>query len=295
MDSVADNGWRLPVSQRSAARVGARCGWLAAAVALASCGGGGDGGGAAQSPAPAATAPRAVSQSDLEIAQAVYGGSPRTPDGFYSDSAPSGHDLVATTHLKNTDLAASGPTAPSYELCTDDWNEALAWSESSAQQAAQYADLVATIDDARYFEFGRVRAGAPQLYQRSRVFKCAYLDRSSANLRSEAGPAGRLNRRPLGATELRTLSEYLWQFTTYNNFGHVVLKSAGEATASGFSHTLHIGALTRGGASASCDRIDVIAWRHELNAATGALERTATKLWSFGARENAGVAELCSG
>jgi hypothetical protein len=283
---------RGPLPRDAVSHVRSRVATIAVAVALASCGGGGD---SAQPATPPATAARVVTQSDIEIAQSLYGGSPRTPQDFYSESAPSGHDQIATLHLKNTDLDASSPTDALYELCTNDWNEALAWSESSAQRSAQYADLVATNDDPRYFEFGRTRAGDPQLYQRSRVFKCEYLDRSSANLRMTAGPAGRLNLRPLSAAELKKLTEYLWQFTQYNNYGHVVLKSSGETSASGFSHTLHLGSLTRGGVSSSCDRVDVIAWRHELNAATGALERTTTTLWSFGARENAGVAELCSG
>jgi hypothetical protein len=266
-----------------------RAGVLLAAIAASSCGGGGG------EPAQPATSPaRAVTQSDLQIAQSLYAGAPRTPAGFYAESAPTGLTHVATVHLKNTDLSASAASQPSHELCTDDWNQALAWSETSAQQAADYANLVETNDEARYFEFGRTRTGDPQFYVRARVFKCAYLDRSSADLRASAGPAGQLNRRPLSASELQTLSEYLWQFTGYNNFGHVVLKSAADAAASGFSHTLHIASLTRGGVSSSCDRIDVIAWRHDLAAATGALERSATTLWSFGARENAGVAELCS-
>jgi hypothetical protein len=278
-------------SSSRASYVRTRCAVLAATFVIASCGGGGE---SAQPAAPPATAARAVPQSDLEIAQSLYGGSPRTPSGFYADSAPSGLGQVATLHLKNTDLDASSPTETLYELCTNDWSEALAWSESSAQRSGQYEDLVATNDDPRYFEFGRTRVGDPHSYQRSRVFKCDYLDRSDANLRLSAGPAGRLNLRPLSAAELKNLTEYLWQFTAYNNFGHVVLKSAGETTASGFSHTLHIGSLAIGGVSSACDRIDVIAWRHELNAATGALERTATALWSFGARESAGVAELCT-
>ena len=268
-----------------------RAAMLLAAIALSSCGGGGDGG-AAQ---PATSASRPVAQSDLQIAQSLYAGAPRTPTGFYAESAPSGLSHVATMHLKNSDLGASPSTQPSHELCTNDWSQALAWSETSAQQAADYANLVETSDEARFFEFGRTRAGDPQFYMRARVFKCAYLDRSSTDLRTAAGPAGQLNHRPLSASELRTLSEYLWQFTGYNNFGHVVLKSAGDASANGFSHTLHIASLTRGGMSSSCDRIDVIAWRHDLVAATGALERSAATLWSFGARENAGVAELCSG
>lgn len=267
---------------------------IVAAFAMSGCGGGG-GGEAAQSPAPIAVAQRPVTQSDLLIAQGVYTGGARTPTGFYTESSPSGHDYVSTVHLKNADLGAGAESQPLFELCTNDWNEALAWSELSAQQSAQYADLVETNDDARFFEFGRARQGDPSFYVRARVFKCAYLDRSGADLREAGGPAGRLNQRPLSADELKNLSEYLWQFTSYNNFGNVVLKSEGEAMSIGLAHTLHIARLTREGISNSCDRIDVIAWRHELSTSTGALELTVETLWSFGARDSAGVAELCSG
>lgn len=267
---------------------------LAAACALASCGGGG-GGGSSPSSSPAGTSPpRPVDQSDLQIAQSIYGGGARTPAGFYSDPAPSGHTYVSTAHLKNADVDAGATTAqPLYELCTNDWNQALAWSETSAQAAPQYANLVETNDDARYFEFGRIRTGTPDFYVRSRVFKCAYLDRSAANLRVSAGPAGQLNQRPLTATDLRDLTEYLWQFTTYNNFGHVVLKSSGATNGSGLAHTLYIGSLTRNGLSASCDRVDVITWRHSVDG-NGQLQLDLQTLWSFGARESSGVVQLCS-
>jgi hypothetical protein len=269
-------------------------GTLAATLLLSSCGGGGSGGDVPASPAQVAP-PRAVDQSDLQIAQLLYAGTPRTPAGFYEDSKPSGQEHVSTVHLKNTDIDASlsAPT-PQYELCTDDWNTALDWSEASAQQAAQYADLVATDDATRYYEFARSRAGDPDFYLRERVFKCAYLDRASADLRAPEGAAGQLNQRPLVADELRTLSEYLWQFTTYNNFGHAVLKSSGAAAASSLTHTLVIANLERGGMSATCDRIDVIAWRHRLDTPSGALQLDVETLWSFGAREHAG-GELCSG
>jgi len=138
-----------------------------------------------------------------------------------------------------------------------------------------------------------VRPGEPQFYVRSRVFKCAYLDRSDANLRIGHGPAGQLNQRPISAPELRNLSEYLWQFTTYNNYGSAVLKSSGATTSGGLSHTLIIGTLVRSGLSESCDRIDVIGWRHTIDD-DGRLELDVQTLWSFGARESAGVASLCS-
>jgi hypothetical protein len=267
---------------------------VAAAVVLSACGGGG---GDSSAPAPAASAPpRAVTQSDLQIAQSVYGSGPRTPAGFYSDPPPSGHDYVSTTHLKNADVdAAAVAPQPLYELCTDDWSQALEWSELGAQSSPQYSDLVETNDDPRYFEFGRVRQGDPTFYVRARVFKCAYLDRASVNLRAAAGPAGTLNRRPATAADLREMSEYLWQFTQYNNVGYAVLQSSGESTTGTLTHTLHMGVLVRGAAASSCDRVDVIAWRHTLDTMTGSLQVESTTLWSFGARESVGVVSLCSG
>lgn len=267
---------------------------LAATLALSSCGGGGSGDGGATASA-ATTPPRPVEPSDLQIAQSLYAGSERTPAGFYDDPAPSGQSHVSTVHLKNTDVDASLPSAhPQHELCTNDWNQALDWSESIAQGNQQYADLVATTDDARYFEFGRVRQGEPQFYLRSRIFKCSYVDRATADLRSPAGSAGQLNQRPLTAADLRTLSEYLWRFTSYNNFGHAVLKSSGATTSSALTHTLIIANLTRGGLSATCDRIDVIAWHHSADTTTGALQLDIQTLWSFGARASTGAASLCA-
>ena len=265
-----------------------------AAVVLSACGGGGGGDSAAPTP-NASAPPRPVTQSDLQIAQSVYGLGPRTPMGFYADAPPSGHGYVSTMHLKNADVdAAAVAPQPLYELCTDDWNQALSWSELGAQNSPQYSDLVETNDDPRYFEFGRVRQGDPTFYIRARVFKCAYLDRAAANLRAAAGPAGTMNRRPLTAAELRDLSEYLWQFTKYNNVGYAVLESSGSASASALAHTLHIGVLARGGISSSCDRVDVIAWVHSLDTASGTLQLEVTTLWSFGAREASGVVSLCT-
>ncbi len=275
---------------------------LTMTIATSSCGGGSGGGssaggGTAASPPPSAApivVPRAVEQTDLQIAQLIYAGEPRTPEGFYRDSAPSGHAYVATAHLKNSDLQPTETSDPIHELCTNDWNEALDWSETHAQSAQSYADLVATNDDARYFEFGRVRAGEPELYVRDRVFKCAYVDRSAANLREGEGAAGQLNLRPLTAPELQTLSEYLWQFTPYNNFGNAVLKSSGTSNASTLGHTLHIGSLVRNGISSTCDRIDILAWRHAVDTSTGALTLDIETLFGFGARESNGLVELCS-
>ena len=267
---------------------------IAGCLVLSSCGGGS---GTEVSPPTAQAQPaRPVEFSDLQIAQLIYDGTPRTPSDFFQEAQPPGPSHVSTRHLKNTDLDATlTDSTPQYELCADNWNDALSWSETSAQQAGAYADLVATNDDARFYEFGRSRAGDPDFYVRERVFKCSYLNRTAADLRLPEGDAGQLNQRPVTAEELRALAEYLWQFTTYNNFGHAVLKSSGAVSPGSLTHTLIIATLEHGGISATCDRIDVIAWRHAAETTSGALQLDLETLWSFGARESGGNRELCSG
>jgi hypothetical protein len=267
---------------------------LVGSALVSACGGGGGGGDSesapqpSQSPSPA----RAVAQTDAEIARLVYSDE-RTPAGFYEDTTVPVTGYVATSHLKNSDLAASSAGSAAHELCTDDWNQAMQWSEDVAAAAPTYADLVATDSNSRFFEFGRVPRGQVGAYLRSRVYKCAYLDRANVNLQAIEGAAGRFNRRPFSASDLRELSEYLWLFSTFNNFGNAVLKSSGS-TGSAMSHTLHIATLTRAPGTGGCDRIDVIEWSHAANAQDGELQRSRRTLWSFGAREVGAAVEICA-
>ena len=260
---------------------------------LCACGGG-SGGGAAST----ATAPQnpgvayGVSLSNAEIATQLYADSARTPSGFYSDPPPSGINYVATFHLKNADLGVV--QSATQELCSNDWNQAYGWSEQAANAAPVYANLVATDGNARFFEFDRLRPGQPAIYQRARVYQCSYLDRAGAALNADSGSAGVLNQRPINAIELRQLSEYLWSFTYYNNFGNAVLASSGDLQAGSMRHSLVIASLQSSATPGGCDRFDVIAWRHVVDATTGALTRAVNTLWSFGARRSAGVTETCT-
>jgi hypothetical protein len=268
---------------------------LTATIATSSCGGGGGGASAPSTPSNVAPAPvtstRPVTQTDLEIAKSIYSGTPRTPAGFYVDPVPK-DEFVATEHLKNSDIEAE--SGPEHELCTNDWNQALSWSEEHAQDAQSYSDLVETNDETRFFEFGRTRASDPEFYVRQRVFKCSYVDRAAVDLRAPEGAAGLLNLRPLTAAELKTLSEYLWTFTAYNNFGSAVLESSGSSGSNSFSHSLYIASLARDGVSGDCDRIDVLEWKHSVDSSTGALTLNVETVLSFGAREAGGVVDLCS-
>lgn len=235
-------------------------------LALAGCGGGGGEGAAPDMPAQVG---RPVAQSDHEIASMVYSGGKRTPEGFPTDEAPAGYWQVTTTHLAG---------------CTDDWNEALAWSETAAQDATAYSDLVETRTDPRYYEFDRVTRSSPATYVRMRVYRCEFFD----------PVASELNVRPLEATTVAAFAEYQWLFTTYNNFGNVVLERLTRTTAGTIEHVLDLATLTRATAPATCDRVEVVAWVWRVNLATGAVDIRTEPLFGFGAREAAGVVETCA-
>jgi hypothetical protein len=230
-----------------------------------------------------------LSPADREIAAALYAGTPRTPAGFAADPAPASFAQVTTSHIKTSQLAA--PAATQHEVCTDDWNVALAWAEEVAVQAVPYLDLVATEATARYFEFGRVPRGDASRYVRLRVLKCASLDRTGVELPLAAGFAGTLNARPLDAAALRELGEYLWLFTSYNNSGHAVVAS--EARGPGLTHAVTIASLERAAGEATCDRVTLRDWTHTAAEGTGVLTLGVAVVREFGVRQDGGALVGC--
>ena len=265
---------------------------LTGLLLLAACGGGGVSPTTAspQAVTPTPTEGRPVTQSDTEIATLLYNDTQRTPSGFYTDSAPSFNGYVSTAHLKAPDV---GLGARAYELCTDDWNQALQWSDSAAASGSSQDALTGNAETALYFEFQRLRNGQPQGYIRQRVFKCAFVNRDDVDLTQTDGPAGRLNANPQ-AGSLQQLSEYLWTFTSFNNTGNAVLRSVSGASTGTLTQTLYIATLSAG-ANGACDTIQVLAWRHSLQVDNGAVTRSLQPLWSFTAQQQSGSVSLCAG
>ena len=202
---------------------------------------------------------------------------------------------LSTRHLKNTDFA-TGPQGISatYEVCTNDMAQAIDWSERRPPGKGQYSDLVEVRGDTHMFEVVRVPRADVTAMIRHRVFRCDYLDRSNTDLRADMGAAGNMNQRPLTADELEKLSEYLWQFTMFNNSDYVVESSTRSASGNTLVQTIRMGQLVRGAAGA-CDTVQLVDWTHTMNAADGSLTRSLTNVRTFQVKSTSSGAQSCAG
>jgi len=202
---------------------------------------------------------------------------------------------LSTRHLKNTDFA-TGPQGISttYEVCTNDMAQAIDWSERQATWQSQYSDLVEVRSDTTMFEVVRVPRADVTAMIRHRVFRCDYLDRSNTDLRIDVGSAGNMNQRPLTAEELEKLSEYLWQFTMFNNSDYVVESSTRSTNGGTLTQTIRMGQLVRGAAGA-CDTVQLSDWTHTMNAIDGTLTRSLSNVRTFKAKSTSSGAETCAG
>ena len=279
---------------------------LASLASLTACGGGGGGGGAASTtasansqpalvtpPAPVVTTPSTES-ADLSLASRLYKGDERTPAGFDVETRPANvAGTISTRHLKNTDFA-TGPQAAgaTFEVCTDDMAQAIDWSERQATWQGQYSDLVEVRGDEHVFEVVRVPRADVTAMLRHRVFRCDYLDRSNTDLRADVGAAGSMNQRPLNADELEKLSEYLWQFTMFNNSDYAVDSSVRSASGNTLTQTIRMGQLVRG-VSGGCDTVQLVDWTHTMNSVDGSLSRSLSNVRSFKVKGVSSVAQTC--
>ena len=273
--------------------------------ALAACGGGGSGAAApagvnsqpaSAQVAPVVSAPPSMAAADLALAGRLYKGDERTPAGFDVEARPANViGTLSTRHLKNTDFA-SGPQGISatYEVCTNDMAQAIDWSERQANWQGQYSDLVEMRSDTHMFEVVRVPRADVTAMIRHRVFRCDYLDRSNTDLRFDVGAAGNMNQRPLTADELEKLSEYLWQFTMFNNSDYVVESSTRSSNGGTLVQTIRMGQMVRG-AAGGCDTVQLSDWAHTMNAVDGTLTRSLSNVRSYQVKSTSSGATSCAG
>ncbi len=266
------------------------CGAVSVALlaVVCACGGGG------AQPLAQPQSARPVPQSDLNIAGLLYTDSARTPADFYAEPPPVS-SYTTTFHIKNSDVAAAvAQQDPTFELCTDDWNQALAWSETVALAEPVYSDLSATDNNEHFYEFVRVPRSSSLGPRQMRVYRCDFIDRVGVDLQHATSAAGHVNKRPIAAPDLKWIAEYLWRFSSYNNVDNVVLKSAAVSGASDRTHELTLARLERSAGANGCDRVRVFTWRYRAASDSGQLVSTQSDLWTFDASSASGNAALCS-
>lgn len=241
------------------------------AFTLSACGGGGGEASAIEpvTGANAALLSTNVVDNDTAILQAVYFDD-RTPDGFYSESYPDSDVYYSTSHVKNVELLPIVDRAgmARYELSTDDFAEALAWSEAAANNQPAYKQLVDNRETELYFEFTRVDLNNPQFVHLSRVFKASAMDRSAVDLNVDGIYNGRITLPTLTADRVKMLMEYFWMFSFSNNTGNAVLASTTTETDTDYVHTMIEAKLTMR-AAGQCDTVEVFETTYTVQKDTG--------------------------
>ena len=221
------------------------------------------------------------------IAQQVYDDD-RVPEGFYAEPPRAPGAFYSIQHVKASDLSTPGGE---YELCNDDFAMALSYSEQLNATHPQTGALNETSENTRYFEFVRSLPGNVAQYRVERVFKCSYLDRSSYD--STTGAAGVINLRPLSNPQLKTIAEYFWTFSEYNNVGSVVISSDGQAATPNLRHRLHLARLLPGAGRDGCDYVELIEWQYESNQDNGTLFASEMVVGGFSAQKTTAGVEIC--
>jgi len=160
-----------------------------------------------------------ITISDSQIRSLTYS-SYKYPNGFYQENLGRG-----SIYYNNTlsILPLNQRSAHSTELSTNNQDQALAWSESTAINSAYYRKLVSESQTDKYFQFRRVYQKDTNDMVLDRVHKLSYLDRSMFDSFNPTPLIARLNSRPIDSILVQNLVEYLWFVENYDIYGAQVL------------------------------------------------------------------------
>lgn len=255
---------------------------------LIACGGGGGGSEPTTQRSESATA----GLSDIAIAKTVYNDT-RTPKGFYTEKFRD-DAYYSVSHVKNIDLVpiANRTGMAIYELSSNDFTEALGWSELAASNQLDNKQLVDNSESFMYLEFVRVDPASPQFIQLNRVFKADVLDRAGVDQTNPDRYQGRVTMPTINVSQVKTLIEYLWGFTSSNNYGHAVLTSYTSESDDQFSHTMLQADLNinyHGG----CDIIEVYEHHYTVSKDSGFIWMDKSLQRLIKARRNGSQIEVC--
>lgn len=230
--------------------------------------------------------------TDLDIATAIYTDQ-RTPSDFYTVDVPNS-EYYTVVNLKSTDLLAIADRAGEavYELGTDDFTEALRWSETAANYRPVYKQLVNSSETDWYFQFSRVDMDNPQFVELHRVLKLSAIDRTSVDLNNLNSYRGTIGLTVLTETNAKMIDEYFWTFSFDNNYGNAILGSRVTEADHEYTHTMTQAHLAAG-ASGECDTIEITRATYSIEKSTGDIFMVETPVKTIYASQNSGAIQIC--
>lgn len=259
--------------------------------ALVAC----QGGGSNDAPmVPVAAVQTRLFPSDGEILAKTYDPLFQVPDNFLVDERAGTLQSISVHHVKND----SGD----YELCSDDFTQALAWETTDNENAPVPGAFTGSVETDKYFEFMRDLVSGngignvtnPTSTGFARVFKCTYVNRDGVDRHSRDGDAGTLNTAELTTDVIRDFTEYMWQFTFFWPASKTVLESFTAETTSAFQHTLLLSLLTSRGAD-QCDLIEVVDWIFSVDKDSGQITKEFMPIYELEAKlDNNGIPTTCN-
>lgn len=240
-----------------------------------------------------ATDAERVIPPDDEILRKVYDDFYQVPDYFHVDERADTPRSYVLHHVKDRTV--------SYELCTDDYYEALAWEEADSFSRAVTGYYVGSNENDRYFEFirelsypdGLGNITDPTSPGYARIFKCSYVRRDYVDRTIRDGYAGTLSMRPLSEDAIRTFSEYMWQFTYFWPARKKVLATFSNEQETAYQHTLLLAFATNQGTD-ECDLIEVVDWVFTVDKSDGQISKDFVPLFEFQAQLINGTPQKCT-
>ncbi len=230
---------------------------------------------------------------EMNIINALYFDK-RTPDGFYKEASQT-TAFSSVSHVKNTSLLppVDRPGITVHELASDDFVEAMNWSETAAEYQQSYKQLAGNTETLLYYQFTRFDPDAPQFINMHRVFKASALDRNGVDRSNDdAKYKGRITLAGLTAEKVKWVIEYLWMFTLSNNYGNAVLKSYTTETESEFVHIMEQAKLNFS-YNERCDNVEVYEIRYTVSKDSGFIWKEKSLTRTFLAKRSNRFLELC--
>lgn len=234
-----------------------------------------------------------INNGEMVIAKALYFDK-RTPDGFYKESVPN-DAFYSVTHVKNTSLLPVADRAglPVHELASNDFSEALLWSDKAAKYQPSYSQLAGNSETMLYYQFTRFDPASPQFINMHRVFKASVLDRSGVDRNDEnASYKGRITMPNLTADKVKLIIEYLWMFTLSNNYRNAILESYTTETETEFVHIMKQAQLKLN-YNSGCDDVEVYDVRYRIPKDSGFIWKEKVLTDSFRAKRTDSYLEIC--